>query len=122
MADLQKGGSRDELEELRRRYEAEATSKHGEAKGYRTGRVMLTARKWDVFVPPPPKPGGTDDKWEPDPAMVRFGGWRLKEAVICEIRRTIRKERRETFTFWFSWIFGFLGLVIGVVSTLRGKR
>ena len=122
LADLQKGGSRDELEELKRRYEAEATSKHGEAKGYRTARVMITARKWDVFVPAPPKPGGTGDKWEPDPAVARLGGWQLKEAVICEIWRTIRKERRETFVFWFNSIFGFLGLVIGLVSLLRGWR
>jgi hypothetical protein len=120
LADLQKGASRD-LEALRR-YEAEATSRHGEAEGYRTARLMLTARKWDVSVPPPPRPGGTNDKWEPHPSVARFGGWQLKEAVTCEIRRTIRKERRETFVFWFNSIFGFLGLVIGLVSVLRGKR
>lgn len=112
-------------EELKRRYETAADTKHGEQMGFRIARVMLAARKWDVHVPDPPKPEETDvkdAKWERDPSVVRFRGWRLKEAVICEVRRAIRKERRETFTFSFSWIFGFLGLLIGLLSMLRGKR
>jgi hypothetical protein len=108
-----------ERDELKRRYEAEAASKHGEATRWRVERVMLAARKWDVYVPGPPKDGEVSEKWERAPYVVRFGGWRLTEAALCEIRRTVREERRRAFTFWFSWIFGLLGLVIGLLSMLR---
>jgi len=90
---------------------------------------MLAAQKWDVHVPGPPKSGEVSEKWERDPSVVRFGGWRLTEAAVWEIRRTVREERRKAFTFWFSWIFGLLGLVIAFLSLVvaflsmaRGRR
>ncbi len=86
-------------------------------------RLSTQARRWLISFPTEPDEPPDDD---PDPPTetgpwVRgpLNMWCLKPEAELEIRRAVRKEWRESVTFWVSIIFGGLGLLIGLVSVWR---
>jgi hypothetical protein len=80
----------------------------------RTVRLMRKARRW--LVPVPARPSVDEDEkefWRQD-QTGRF--WYLKPEAELEIRKAVRKEWLQFTSFWITTFFGFLGLLIGLVS------
>jgi len=83
----------------------------------RTDRLMRRARGCLVSVPAKPSVGEHENQFWRRDQTGRF--WYLKPEAELELRRAVRDARRQSVIFWISIVFGFLGLLIGLVSVWR---
>jgi len=80
----------------------------------RTVRVMKKARRWLVSVPARPSVYEHENEFWRQDQTARF--WYLKPEAELEIRKAVRKEWLQFTSFWITTLFGFLGLLVGLVS------
>jgi hypothetical protein len=80
-----------------------------------TERLRRKAKRWLVPLPARPDQHEENQSWREGPS----GGLIIKADAEIEARRAIRAERRQTFSLVVSVVFGFLGLLIGLVSVSR---
>jgi hypothetical protein len=83
----------------------------------RTIRLKKKARRWLVAVPRGLGPEQDENEWWRRDVTGRFEY--LKPEAELEMRRTVRREWLQFTSVWVPIVFGFLGLLIGLVSVWR---
>jgi hypothetical protein len=69
-----------------------------------------------------PKFSEISDQWEKSPFTER---WRLTRPTMLELRSGIRaekKERSELFRSWLTGLTGLIGVLIGLLAVILGRR
>ena len=126
MRELQKKGSRSEIESKEQDYFFETHLIFADQEALYTERMLRKARRLRVQIPSMPKYNSRSEyeeseDWEQGPE----GSWNLTVKGIAKVREEIRKEekwRREgraNWAVWLSALGGVIGTVIGLVAVFR---